>query len=57
MLTYLSFDTAERKSKGQLVDDSKLGIQMILMFSLGFFFGGPLKSYFSYRTIKAMGGL
>lgn len=57
MLTYLSFDTAERKSKGQLVDDSKLGIQMILMCSLGFFFGGPLKSYFSYRTIKAMGGL
>ncbi len=30
---------------------------MILMCSLGFFFGGPLKSYFSYRTIKAMGGL
>ncbi len=27
---------------------------MILMCCLGFFFGGPLKSYASYRTIKAM---
>ncbi len=56
MLTILSFQSAESKSKGY-TDESNLNIQMILMCCLGFFFGGPLKSYFSYRTIKAMGGL
>lgn len=30
---------------------------MLLMCALGFFFGGPLKSYFSYKSIKAMGDL
>lgn len=30
---------------------------MVLMCCLGFFFGGPFKSYIAYRSIKTMGHL
>ncbi len=57
LLTTLPFQSSERKINGYTEDESNLSIQMILMCCLGFFFGGPLKSYCSYRTIKAMGSL
>jgi len=56
ILAYISFQTEERKKEG-IIDDSNVGISMILMCALGFFFGGPLKSYFSVKSIRAMSGL
>ncbi len=40
-----------------IYDDSNVSLLMILMCALGFFLGGPLRSYYSYRSIKAMGSL
>jgi hypothetical protein len=56
ILCVFSFQTAKNKKNG-INGDSNVTLEMILMCALGFFFGGPLKSYFSHKTIKAMGNL
>ncbi len=56
ILTKLSFMAEKNKFNG-VYDDSNVTLLMILMCALGFFLGGPLRSYYSYRSIKAMGNL
>ena len=56
ILTKLSFRAEENKVNG-VYDDSNVTLLMISMCALGFFLGGPLRSYYSYRSIKAMGSL
>ena len=54
ILTILSFRAEENKINGVYLN-SNVTLLMILMCALGFFLGAPLRSYYSYRSINAMG--